>query len=50
MQHDVRAVVPLGPRAQHRRLDVVEFHGDADARKLASGAVDELHGVLLAGN
>ena len=28
VEHDVRAVVRLGPIAQHRRLDVVELHGD----------------------
>jgi hypothetical protein len=50
VEHDVRAVVGLGPVAQHRRLDVVDFHGDGAARKLAAEAVDELHGVLLVGN
>ena len=49
VQHDVRAVVRLGPVAQHRRLDVVELHGDGAARELAAEAVDELHGVLLTG-
>jgi hypothetical protein len=46
----LRAVVGLGPVAQHRRLDVVELHGDGAARKLASEAVDEWYGVLLTGH
>ena len=33
VEHDVRAVVRLGPVAQHRGLDVVEFNGDRRARK-----------------
>ena len=49
VEHDVRAVVGLGPVAQHRRLDVVEFYGDRAARKLAAKAVDKLHGNLLTG-
>ena len=50
VEHDVRAVVRLGPVAQHRRLDVVELDGDGAARKVAAEAIDELHGVLLTGN
>ena len=33
MEHDVRAVVRLGPIAQHRRLNVVELDGDTSARE-----------------
>ena len=41
VEHDVRAVVRLGPVAQHRRLDVVELDGDGAARKVAAEAIDE---------
>ena len=34
VEHDVRAVVRLGPVAQHRRLNVVELDGDRSARKV----------------
>ena len=49
VEHDVRAVVRLGPVAQHRRLDVVEVDGDRCARKIGAEAIDECHGVLLPG-
>jgi hypothetical protein len=49
VQHDVRAVVRLGPITQHRRLDVVELHGDRAARKVTAEAVDQCHGALLTG-
>jgi hypothetical protein len=47
MEHDVRAVVRLGPIAQHRRLDVVELHGDRSAWGIDAEPIDECHGVLL---
>ena len=49
-EHDVRAIVGLGSITQHRRLDIVEIHGDGAARKLAAKAINELHGLLLTGN
>ena len=45
VEHDVRAVVRLGPVAQHRRLNVVELDGDRCARKAGAEAIDECHGV-----
>ena len=46
MEHDVGAVIRLGPIAQHRRLNVVELDGDRCARKVGAEAIDEGHGVL----
>jgi hypothetical protein len=50
VQHDVRAVVRLGPVAQRRRLDVVELDGDGPAGKVDAEAIDECHGALLDGS
>jgi hypothetical protein len=47
MELGVRAIVRLGPVAQHRRLDIVEFHDDGAARKVAPEAINECHGPSL---
>jgi hypothetical protein len=47
VEHDVRAVVRLGPVPQHGGLDVVEVDGDWCAGDVAAEAVGEGHGVLL---
>jgi hypothetical protein len=49
VQHDVRAVIRLGPVAQHRRLDVVELDGDRRARQADAEPIDECHGVSSPG-
>jgi hypothetical protein len=49
MEHDVRAVVRLGARAEHRRLNFVEFDGDGSARKIDGRTITESHGALLIG-
>ncbi len=46
-QHHVCPVIRFEPVAQHRRLDVVEVHGDRGARHAGAEAIDERHCVLL---
>ena len=48
MQQDIRAVVRLGPIAQHRRLYVVDFNGDGSARKIAADLSAEQAAVMAA--